>query len=207
MIDAQEEQQPEIEAVETEAQDNSWPDDVEYAGFYPRFYALIVDMIVLMIPISLVLTQFSIMLWGPLLSQEEIRQFITQHGNEGYYIIIKEQMGRRLKEYLMLTAVCAATWLTCWYYLSATPGKYLFRLKIVDAQTGEPASMKQNVLRFLGSMLSLITLTFGFLWLHFNKKRRTLHDFIAGTVVVKRKTLPASLRDKTLKSMKETTEG
>jgi uncharacterized RDD family membrane protein YckC len=85
---------------------------------------------------------------------------------------------------VMLICVFSAI---CWHFWSATPGKMLMRIKIVDAQTEKPMSDTQIVLRLLGYCMSTLTLCGGFLWIGIDKRRQALHDKIADTVVV---TLP-----------------
>ncbi len=72
----------------------------------------------------------------------------------------------------------------CQMMYGTTPGKRLLGLKIVDATTLEPAARLQYVARFLGYIASFLPLMGGFLWMHFNKRRRGLHDVIAHTVVI-----------------------
>lgn len=75
----------------------------------------------------------------------------------------------------------------CWHYWSATPGKMLLRMKIVDAKTEGPMTPKQIGLRLLGYWPSCFLFFLGALWIGIDKKKRGWHDFIAGTVVI---TLP-----------------
>ena len=67
--------------------------------------------------------------------------------------------------------------------MSASPGKYIMRCKIVDRQNFENISIKQAVLRLLGL---IITFGLGIFWADFNKKRQGIHDKISSTVVIKR---------------------
>ena len=87
----------------------------------------------------------------------------------------------------------------CWFKWSATPGKMIMRLKIVDAKTELPISWLQCILRALGYFISGIFFGLGFFWIGIDKRRQGWHDKLAGTVVVtvpwspfsKGKTLPA----------------
>lgn len=73
----------------------------------------------------------------------------------------------------------------CWAYWSATPGKMLFRIKIVDAETGAPISGHQVVLRLAGYVVSGVVLCLGFFWIGFDPRRQGWHDKMAGTVVIR----------------------
>jgi len=72
----------------------------------------------------------------------------------------------------------------CWHYWSATPGKILLRMKIVDAQTGGRMSTRQIILRLAGYIVSTAILFAGFVWIGIDKRRQGWHDKIADTLVV-----------------------
>ena len=72
-----------------------------------------------------------------------------------------------------------------WILKSATIGKMLTRMKIVDAKTGKPASALQCVVRYVAYFVSALALGLGFLWVAFDKKKQGWHDKIARTLVVK----------------------
>ncbi len=50
---------------------------------------------------------------------------------------------------------------------------------------GEPIDFGRALLRYIGYLASGLTLGIGFLIIAFNREKRGLHDYIAGTVVVK----------------------
>ena len=71
-----------------------------------------------------------------------------------------------------------------WILKSATIGKMLVKVKIVDAKTGGPASPLQCVVRYLGYIVSALPLGLGFIWVAFDKRKQGWHDKIARTLVV-----------------------
>jgi uncharacterized RDD family membrane protein YckC len=71
-----------------------------------------------------------------------------------------------------------------WAIWGTSPGKRALHLRIVDADTGEPMSVRQAGLRTLGYLLSFATCGAGFLWVLFNQQKQALHDRIANTVVI-----------------------
>jgi uncharacterized RDD family membrane protein YckC len=71
-----------------------------------------------------------------------------------------------------------------WAIWGTSPGKRALHLRIVDADTGEPMSVRQAGLRTLGYLLSFATCGAGFLWVLFNQRKQALHDRIANTVVI-----------------------
>lgn len=71
-----------------------------------------------------------------------------------------------------------------WHYKSATPGKIIFNLVIVDANTLSQPTNKQLVIRYFAYFVSTIPLCLGFLWIAFDKRKQGWHDKIAKTVVI-----------------------
>ena len=75
--------------------------------------------------------------------------------------------------------------LAFWKFRNSTPGKMVFRAKIVDATTGNAPSDARLLIRFLGYFASILTLGIGFLWIAIDRRKQGLHDKIAHTVVVR----------------------
>ena len=65
-----------------------------------------------------------------------------------------------------------------------TPGKKLLGLRVIDAYGGRPGLLR-TLLRTAGYLLSLLPCSLGFLWIGFDRERRALHDWVAGTYVVR----------------------
>ncbi len=65
-----------------------------------------------------------------------------------------------------------------------TPGKQLLRLRVIDAYGGRPGFWR-TLLRTFGYVLSALLFSLGFLWIGFDRERRALHDWLAGTYVVR----------------------
>ncbi|HIF8966878.1 TPA: RDD family protein, partial [Vibrio cholerae] len=76
-----------------------------------------------------------------------------------------------------------------WNFKSATPGKMLLKLKVVDEHTLNKLTFKQSIIRYLSYYISLLGFFIGFFWIFFNKKNQGWHDKIAKTIVIK---LPSS---------------
>jgi uncharacterized RDD family membrane protein YckC len=71
-----------------------------------------------------------------------------------------------------------------WRWKQGTPGKLMFRLRIVDAGSGGEPSLRQWCLRYLGYFLSSLPLLLGFFWVAWDPRRQGWHDKLAGTVVI-----------------------
>ncbi|MDH3759545.1 MAG: RDD family protein [Gammaproteobacteria bacterium] len=74
-----------------------------------------------------------------------------------------------------------------WHFKSATPGKMILGIKIVDANTMGKASPGKLLIRYLGYYISMIPLCLGIFWVGWDKRKQGWHDKIAGTLVIKEK--------------------
>lgn len=124
---------------------------MEYAGFFRRLGATIIDGLILLVP-SLILSGMG--------------------GSAGFGISIL--IGVAYKPIFESST------------LSATPGKALMDMAVVS-EAGNPINFKTALIRYLCSFLSMLALYIGYLMQPFTGKRQTLHDMIAETVVIRRK--------------------
>ena len=138
----------------------------QYAGFWIRTFAAIIDSILL----ALVLAPIMVAIYGP-----EQLQAMAHAGHGGGMVAV-------LFNYLVPAIVI----IVFWVYRSATPGKTLFRLEIVDAKTGAQPSTGQFIGRYLGYYVSIIPLLRGIIWVAVDKRKQGFHDKLAGTVVIRK---------------------
>ena len=158
------------EAQEKVEKDFSLPTSLEdylmlsknfYAGFWTRFVAYVIDMIVIY-AVSSLLNTFSFGLLNkvfdfPILGEESLS-----------YVIV------------MFTYFIAMT-----YFFSQTLGKIIMKIK-VETNKGEKLSFADVVYRELvGRLLTIFLVYLTYLAVAFTNKKKGLHDFIADTVVVK----------------------
>lgn len=138
--------------------------DVQYSGFWIRVLASLIDTIWI-----LVLT-FALgwMIYGAI-------YFQSTEFSQGYADI-----------FITYVLPFILT-LAFWYYKSATPGKMILGIKIVDANTLGKASTGKLCLRYLGYYVSLLVLGLGFFWVGWDRRKQGWHDKIAGTLVIKEK--------------------
>jgi uncharacterized RDD family membrane protein YckC len=133
---------------------------VRYAGFWARAFAAILDTILQMMIVVPLLIYF--------VGMDALMDPDSDTGNIDWI----------LNGTFMLVVVLF------WKYKSATPGKMMMGLKVVDAETFGPVPMGRLVLRYLGYFVSTLPLLLGFVWVAFDKRKQGLHDMIAKTVVV-----------------------
>ena len=143
-----------------------------YAGFWIRFWASLIDtfvMFLLMIPLMMIMYNTSSM--STQISNENMSYSASSYSFEGS------------ENFFMSYLIPAILVLVFWFYKSATPGKMLLKLTIVDAKSGKKPTASQFIIRYLGYFLSSIFLL-GFIWAAFDKRKQGWHDKIAGTVVI-----------------------
>ena len=131
----------------------------EYAGFWIRFAASIIDNIIIfvaLIPIAM------------LLGWESTYSSGLSSGIEWLWQIL-----------------FAVFFVFCWVKFAGTPGKRLLRLKVLDERTGENISVGQGIIRYIGYFPAILVLFIGLIWVAFDSKKQGWHDKMAKTVVVR----------------------
>ena len=96
---------------------------------------------------------------------------------------LKTEHGGQLAGLLLVLLATAYT-LGFWILTATTPGKWLCSSRIVDVRTGGKPRPWQFLLRYLGYLPSAALLLTGFLWMIWQKRRRTWHDLLAKTAVI-----------------------
>lgn len=138
--------------------------DVEYAGFWIRVWASLIDTVLILIIVSPILTW----IYG-----------------SGYWQGTKIVHGPA--DVLFSWVLPALAILLFWHAKQATPGKLAIAAQIVDATTGGKPTTRQFVIRYLGYFVSSIPFLLGLFWVAFDPRKQGWHDKLAGTVVVRRK--------------------
>ena len=134
----------------------------EYAGFWIRFAAALIDTVVFMLVFSIPLT----LIYGS-------DYWASDELVSGFWDIF-------------LTYI-APIFITVWFWIKylGTPGKMALRLRVVDAHTGNAISTPKAIGRYFGYYVSALPLCLGFIWVGIDKKKQGFHDKLAGTVVVR----------------------
>jgi uncharacterized RDD family membrane protein YckC len=71
-----------------------------------------------------------------------------------------------------------------WSYQGATLGQRIFKLRVVDANTGQRISVGKALLRWLGILISTLACFIGLIWVAFDSRKQGWMDKIAGTYVL-----------------------
>lgn len=150
-------------------------EEFEYAGFWVRCGASIIDLILIGVLVSAVLTW----LYGP---------YLLVWTYERHYWMVYDVVG--IGDDLISWAVPAAVIILFWRFRQATPGKMIIGARIVDAETGKAPSTMQCIGRYLGYFVSAFICMLGFVWIAFDSRKQGWHDKLAGTVVIKKHIVP-----------------
>jgi uncharacterized RDD family membrane protein YckC len=139
------------------------------AGFFSRFQAFVIDMVILSVA-QLVASAFIQMVLG----------FFRFTGlSAALENLFKDTtLGGAI---LLLFGIAYFT--LSWTLVGFTPGKAILGLK-VQRQTGGKISFGRALLRFFGYWISALPVFLGFLWIIWDPKRQGWHDKIAGTNVL-----------------------
>ena len=140
---------------------------VEYAGFWKRVAAALIDSLVMLIP--------SMILGGII----------------GFVMAINDPYVTDYELEIVVNIVSIVTW---WLYNSVfessnfmgTPGKMALGIVVTDYQN-QKISFAQASGRHFGKIISGIIIGIGFLMAAFTEKKQGLHDIMSGTLIVNKK--------------------
>ena len=140
------------------------PPELEYAGFWMRVWASLIDTVLVCALIFPLLTViYGRAYWdSPKLIQGPI-------------------------DFLLSWVAPAVAVVLFWIARQATPGKMAIAARVADAKTGGKPTNGQLIVRYLGYYVSAIPLFLGLLWVAFDPRKQGWHDKLAGTVVVRKK--------------------
>ena len=85
---------------------------------------------------------------------------------------------------LAAVVVAAGYFSIFWSTVGQTPGMRLLNLRVLPQRAGTSLSLWRSLVRTLGLALAIIPCFLGFLPTLFDRRRRALPDYLAGTVVV-----------------------
>jgi uncharacterized RDD family membrane protein YckC len=137
--------------------------EYNYAGFWIRVAASLLDTVLLIIVTGIPLT----LIYG-----------------SGYWTSTSEDTVSGFWDAIFYIVPIV---LTVWFWVKylGTPGKMLLRLRVIDANTGHAVSTAKGVGRYLGYYVSALPLLLGFVWVAFDKRKQGFHDKLAGTYVIR----------------------
>ena len=142
--------------------------DTEYAGFWIRCGAALIDTLLFAVVISISMTLiYSDAYWF---------NFSSNETTLGFWDFILTQVA----------PIVGTIWF--WRRFMGTPGKIILGLKIVDVHTGGKLSIGQAIGRYVGYIIAVLPLCLGIFWVGIDKRKQGWHDKLAGTVVIRTRT-------------------
>jgi uncharacterized RDD family membrane protein YckC len=139
-------------------------EELEYVGFWARVGASLIDtvlVLLLIVPLYSAFVGSPLDLEPPSGSAEATANILISYVGPAVAVIL------------------------FWIARQATPGKMAIHARIVDARTGQPLSVRQALVRYVGYFVSTVPLCLGLLWVAFDTRKQGWHDKMAGTVVVR----------------------
>lgn len=164
-----------------------------YPNFIPRIFSTAIDMFILSIVSAPVMrmVQQQFFLW-------KFKPYLIDHGidasdiNTVYnafnspdfqpYMTFGNFLSYTSIVLLVQTMLMGSYFIYFWSQKSWTIGKYVTGMRVVDEATLGKMTIWQGVKRFLGTTLFPVSILF----ILFSAKHQSLHDRIAGTVVIKK---------------------
>ncbi|MDG1287746.1 MAG: RDD family protein [Rickettsiales bacterium] len=171
--------------------------DLSYASFSARTTALVLDMLLILLILTPVfeyisqflnpdfyanggLTQAQATFEAAALHKISVADAMERLGQLGFF-------DKMASDYLVQIIVSACLIIFAWVKYDTTPGMFVLRMYIADANTGEKPTLIQYVIRYFVGIIAIVPLTLGLFVMFFNQRKMALHDYAAQTVVLKRK--------------------
>jgi uncharacterized RDD family membrane protein YckC len=153
------------------------PMRVRVAGFWRRAAAFLIDAVIIGACLQVVAVFIALIIGERLPAWREV--------GVDYVVELALSGGP-----MVSTALLCAGFVSLFYYLwfhalgGQTLGKRLLKIRVIN-QFGRPLGFACATMRLLGYFLSGIMLSLGFIWIAFDREKRGLHDWLAGTYVVR----------------------
>ena len=149
---------------------------LEFAGFWRRLLAALIDLFAVAVICSVIILIFSPYRWFG---------FGVFQGSEA---VFDEPVWRALPYLIggnvLSLLVNVAYFVGFWLWRGQTPGKMLLNIKIIRTN-GSKITFGVAFLRYLGYIVSFSVLLIGFIWIAFDSRKQGFHDKIAETYVVR----------------------
>ena len=148
---------------------------VEYAGFWRRSLALVIDQLILSVPSGLIFLLFILPTITAALHTEDADAIAT---------MVLSSIASWILAAIILSLIPLAyyTFFECSSY-QATPGKMALGIIVTDMD-GRQISFARSLGRNLGKIISKMILYIGFIMAGLTLKKQALHDMLADCLVV-----------------------
>ncbi|MBQ4874781.1 MAG: RDD family protein [Rickettsiaceae bacterium H1] len=163
-----------------------YDDEIRYVSNITRFLSIMIDLVIL-ICILLFFSYLTFTLIGmfysvPLEVIEKVRFNLEITGVERNQLSLFYLL-TLIMQIVQLAVICL--YITfMWCKFGTTPAKFLFGIRIVDANTFQKITFKQAQIRFFSIIVSVLPLCLGIIWSIFDSRSQTWHDKISNTVLI-----------------------
>jgi uncharacterized RDD family membrane protein YckC len=155
---------------------------VYVAGLWRRLAAAVVDL--------LCIAPAPLFLGWLLLKVTEIElPVVADLRFESILELLLEGGGPMLSFLAVVALIVMLYWFLFTVTTGSTPGLRLLRLRVVTIY-GEVPQWWRALLRSIGLLVGALLLGLGLLWIGFDREKRGLHDWLAGTYVIRRQANP-----------------
>jgi len=155
--------------------------EVKYAGFWIRFFALFLDTLFLALPVAIVIYFLSDGNWFDFSQYQQNLKMAMSGNTNALNSLPKTDITWEVINLIVTVTITMLFWRR---WRGATPGKKFVHIKIVDVKTLKEINNQQALTRIIGMFASAFIFGIGFLIVVFRKDKQGLHDLLAGTVVV-----------------------
>jgi uncharacterized RDD family membrane protein YckC len=149
-----------------------------YAGFWIRVAARLVDSLILGIPFTILFSVFAIgagVFAGNANTDNQKAQGAVAVLFGGVFLLV----------YLLALLVTFGYWIYFWGKTGETLGMRLFRLRVIDANTGALIGYGRATIRLLMTFINTWACYLGWIWVAFDPRKQGWHDKVANSVVVR----------------------
>jgi uncharacterized RDD family membrane protein YckC len=153
------------------------PTSGTYAGFWIRLVARIVDGIILSVPVAILFFIFIAIAGGiasTTNSTDQNAQAAVGIGLVGAWLLVG----------LLSLVGTVVYYVYFWGTSGTTLGMRLFKLRIVDANTGGSIGIPRAIVRYLMAIVNTIACYIGWIWVAFDPRKQGWHDKVANSVVI-----------------------
>jgi uncharacterized RDD family membrane protein YckC len=150
---------------------------VHVAGFWRRFAAGWIDLGIIL-PVGLILAWIASALADVHLPPSRIR------GPDFWLDLVLASDPALMTAFAMILIVGVVYLMVFQVMMGRTLGMRVLKMRVIDVW-GERPSIGRCAARTAGYLAGLATVMLGFLWVGFDSEKRGLHDWIAGTYVIK----------------------
>jgi uncharacterized RDD family membrane protein YckC len=168
-----------------------------YAGFWRRFWAFLLDGLILAVPAWLIalpiflnaVPQATLDALGRGMYNVDPttgRFIVDQAAYTAYFAALNSLLPLALGVTVILGLLQMVYFAFFWSRRGASLGQLALGVQIRNERDGGRISFGRGCLRYLGTLVSIYVLYIGLIWAAFDARKQGWHDKIAGTVAIRR---------------------